>query len=170
MRILAPKGKKTPPRVVKFVEDTKRNAPGLTNSQIADKIVGEFGESSRIDKGTVGRILGRAGLNTGKRRNTGGTAAPPEASLPEAQLAADIQNQETGPSPGDASQALEVSDKTYQRASEGDDTAGESRDTPDQRQILEADSGISPDFMRAGATLRTLMPNFSNQQLATGPG
>jgi hypothetical protein len=43
------------------VIEAKRNAPGLTQRQLADQVEGKFGEVARIDKSTVGRILRREG-------------------------------------------------------------------------------------------------------------
>ena len=55
-------GKRTPPTIEEFVVKTKQNAPGLTHQNIVDRVVEQFGESSRIDRSSVPRILARAGL------------------------------------------------------------------------------------------------------------
>lgn len=55
-------GKRTPDVVRKFILDTKRNAPGLTARQIADRVVDRFGEDAGLDKSTVTSIIRGAGL------------------------------------------------------------------------------------------------------------
>ena len=55
-------GKRIPPAIEEFVANTKQNAPGLTHQNIVDRVVEQFGESSRIDRSSVPRILARAGL------------------------------------------------------------------------------------------------------------
>ena len=55
-------GKKIPSAIGEFVVKTKQNAPGLTHQNIADRVVEQFGESNRIDRSSVQRILARAGL------------------------------------------------------------------------------------------------------------
>lgn len=55
-------GKRISPTIEAFVVNTKRNAPGLTYPNIADRVVERFGEASRIDRSSVQRILARAGI------------------------------------------------------------------------------------------------------------
>ena len=49
------KSKETSDPIKKFIIMEKRNSPGLTQSQLAARVEGKFGQS--IDKSTVGRIL-----------------------------------------------------------------------------------------------------------------
>jgi hypothetical protein len=49
------RGKRTPPDIVRFIIEIKDNAPELTQSQIADKVLAKFGV--KIDKTSVGRWL-----------------------------------------------------------------------------------------------------------------
>ena len=51
------KGIPTPEPIRVFIIGEKRNAPGLTQRQLAARVEGKFGEAARIDKSTVGRIL-----------------------------------------------------------------------------------------------------------------
>ena len=62
-------GVKTPEPIRRFIVETDRNAPDLTNQQIADRIAGSFGSASKVDRATVGRIRNKAG--SGHRRPTG---------------------------------------------------------------------------------------------------
>lgn len=54
------RGKRKPEPMRQFIKETKRNAPGLTYTQIVDRVEARFGE--RVDKSTVGRILREEGL------------------------------------------------------------------------------------------------------------
>ena len=44
-----------------FLIEEKRNAPGLTQEQLAARVEGKFGKAAKVDKSTVGRILRREG-------------------------------------------------------------------------------------------------------------
>jgi hypothetical protein len=55
---LAKQGKRTPEHIRNFVIGVKANAPGLSHRQIADRVEEKFGEGAKIDKSTIGRILG----------------------------------------------------------------------------------------------------------------
>ncbi len=56
---MGPMGIPTPEHIRVFIIEEKRNAPGLTQRQLAARVEGKFGEAAGIDKGTVGRILRR---------------------------------------------------------------------------------------------------------------
>ena len=53
------RGRPVPPAIVRFILETKTNAPQLTQAEVADRVAGQFGES--VDKSTVSRTLRRAG-------------------------------------------------------------------------------------------------------------
>ena len=54
-------GVRTPEPIRRFIVETDRNAPDLTNQQIADRVAGSFGPASKLDRATVGRIRNKAG-------------------------------------------------------------------------------------------------------------
>lgn len=58
------KGKGLPEGITEFIVSTKRNAPGLTLAQIADKVEARF--DRKVDKSTVGKVLRRANLGRGQ--------------------------------------------------------------------------------------------------------
>ncbi|MBM3943370.1 MAG: helix-turn-helix domain-containing protein [SAR202 cluster bacterium] len=64
---MAKQGKRTPKAIQDFVIAAKANAPGLTYSQIADRVTEKYGQAASIDRTTVGRILARA-----RSRQSGG--------------------------------------------------------------------------------------------------
>ena len=49
-------GVRTPEPILRFIIETDRNAPDLTNQQIADRVAACFSPASKLDRGTVGRI------------------------------------------------------------------------------------------------------------------
>ena len=59
--LMGKQGVRTPEPVRRFITETDRNAPELTNQQIADRVAGNFGPASKIDRGTVGRIRNKSG-------------------------------------------------------------------------------------------------------------
>ena len=65
-------GKRAPDAIRAFIIKTKRNAQSLSNGQIENMVVAEYGEGARIDKSTVGRILRSAPLDW-SRPSTGAT-------------------------------------------------------------------------------------------------
>ena len=56
------RGKETPKVIRDFVVRTNQPPTGLSQRQIADRVEKRFGEKSKIDKSTVGRILQKFGL------------------------------------------------------------------------------------------------------------
>ena len=71
-------GRETPDALKSFVVMTYRNAPKLTQRQIADRMAAEFGDDARIDQSTVGRILIRTGARPS--RDLPEPKTPPEGS------------------------------------------------------------------------------------------
>ena len=57
-------GKRTPEPIEGFIIKEKRNAPGLTQPQLAARVAAKFGEAAKVDKTTVARILRRQGDET----------------------------------------------------------------------------------------------------------
>jgi uncharacterized circularly permuted ATP-grasp superfamily protein len=70
---MAIQGKTIEPDVRAFVLEKKEHLPRLTNRKIADLVVNEYGESARIDRSTVGRIVRGAGLTKSAGTNTAET-------------------------------------------------------------------------------------------------
>ena len=53
---LGKQGKRVPDGIREFIANTNANAPGLTNQQIADRVAEVYGDDSRPDRSTIGRI------------------------------------------------------------------------------------------------------------------
>jgi hypothetical protein len=72
--LMGKQGVRTPKPIRRFIIEIDRNAPGLTNQQIADRVAASFGPASKLDRGTVGRIRNKAGSavrSSGKDYNSG---------------------------------------------------------------------------------------------------
>ena len=54
-------GVRTPDPIKRFIVETDRNAPELTNQQIADRVASRFGPASKLDRATVGRLRNKSG-------------------------------------------------------------------------------------------------------------
>jgi hypothetical protein len=70
---MAKQGKRIPQHVRAFIEDMKRNSPGLSYSEIAELAKIKFGKDGEIDQSTVGRIVRDAGLTMSAGTNVAGT-------------------------------------------------------------------------------------------------
>ncbi len=76
-KTLAKQGKRTPEPIREFVIETYRGEPDLSDRELAERVEAKFGQTSKIDKSTVNRLISGAGL--GGRR----TKKKPRRALPD---------------------------------------------------------------------------------------
>jgi len=70
---MAIQGERIPQHVREFIEEKKRNSPGLSYPKIVELVVDKYGKGARIDKSTVGRIVRGARLAQLASSNFAGT-------------------------------------------------------------------------------------------------